>query len=157
MEAPFIHDTLRPFSTHSRQAVAAAWDRALYFAWRHSSVLWRNKTSAPGRCVPYESPALTVESTEPSLRNTFVLTSMRSPSPFRRLYRLHLSAQHSITIIMKPTTIRLNGRVEALLITHTWSRRRSHPMSIRSVPSNRHGDGGLDQVGLNCYKEGRYR
>ena len=30
-------------------------------------------------------------------------------------------------------------------------------MSFRSVPSIRYGDGGLDQVDLECYKEGRYR
>ena len=30
-------------------------------------------------------------------------------------------------------------------------------MSFRSVPSTHYGDDGLDQVGLDCYKERRYR
>ena len=29
-------------------------------------------------------------------------------------------------------------------------------MSFRSIPSSRYGGGGLDQVGLFCYGEGRY-
>ena len=29
-------------------------------------------------------------------------------------------------------------------------------MSFRSIPSSRYGRGGLDQVGLFCYDEGRY-
>ena len=82
---------------------------------------------------------------------------MRIPNRFRRLYRLHLSTQLPITTIMKLTTVRPDVRVEALLITNPWSWRKSHPMSFRSVPSTRYGDGGLDQDGLNCYKEGRYR
>ena len=86
-----------------------------------------------------------------------VLTSMRIPNRFRGLYRLHLSTQPPITIIMKLTTIRSDGRVEALLVTNPWSWRKSHPMSFRSVPSTRYGDGGLDQDGLDCYKEERYR
>ena len=106
--------------------------------------------------VPYEPPALTVESAEPRLSNT-IRTSMGIPNHARGLYRLHISAHPPNTIIMKLTTIRSDGRVEALLITHPWSWRTSHPMSSRSVPSTRYGDGGLDQVGLECYKEGRCR
>ena len=82
---------------------------------------------------------------------------MGIPNRFRGLYRLHLSTQPPITTIMKLTTIRSDGRVEALLITNPWSWRKSHPMSFLSVPSARHGDSGIDQDGLECYKEGRYR
>ena len=112
--------------------------------------------STPVSGVAYQPPAPTVESAEPILRNN-VLTSMRIPICFRRLYRLHFSTQPPITIIMKLTTIWSDGRVEALLITNSWSWRKSHPMSFRSVPSTRYGDGGFDQDGLECYKEGRYR
>ena len=82
---------------------------------------------------------------------------MRIPSRLRDLYRLHFSSHPPITIIMKLTTIRSDVRVEALLVTNPWSWRKSHPMSFRSEPSTRYGDGGLDQDGLECYKEGRYR
>ena len=30
-------------------------------------------------------------------------------------------------------------------------------MSFRGAPSSRYGGGGLDQAGLFCYEEGRYR
>ena len=86
-----------------------------------------------------------------------VLISMRIPNRFRGLYRLHLSTQPPITIVMKLTTIRSDGRVEAILITNSWSWRKSHLMSFRSVPSTRYGDCRLDQDSLDSYKEVRCR
>ena len=118
------------------------------------SVVSGGRNSTPVSGIPYEPPALTVESAELKLSNT-VLNLMRIPNRTRRLYCLHISAHPPNTIIMKLTTIRSDGRLEALLITHPWSWRRSHPMNFPSVPSTRYGDGGLDQDGLDCYKEGR--
>ncbi|SZF04262.1 unnamed protein product [Blumeria hordei] len=67
--------------------------------------------------VRYEPQELTVESAELRL-NTFVLTSMRIPNRLRGLYRLHLSAHSSFTIITKLMTIRSDGRDGALLVTN---------------------------------------
>lgn len=76
----------------------------------------RNPIPASG--VPYKPPALTVESVEPRLSNTFVFTSMRIPYRFRSLYRLHLQINSPVLTIMKLATIRSDGRVKALLITN---------------------------------------
>ena len=51
-------------------------------------------------------------------RIIFVLTLMGIPNRFRRLYRHHLSTHPPITNITELTTIRSDGRVGALLITH---------------------------------------
>ena len=86
-------------------------------------VLWLELTSfgglfsTPVSGVPYEPPALTVESAEPRLSNT-VITPMGIPNRFCGLYRLHPSIKLPIIIIMKLTTIRSDERVEALLITN---------------------------------------
>ena len=77
----------------------------------------RGLFSTPVIGVPYEPPVLTVESAEPRLSKK-VLTSMRIPSRFCGLYRLHLSTNSPITIITKLITIRLDDRVGALLINN---------------------------------------
>ena len=112
--------------------------------------------STPISGVPYEPPALAVGSAGPRLSNK-VLTSTRIPNRFHRLYRLHPSSHSPFTFITKLITIRSDVRVEALLITNPWSWRKSHPLSFLILSSSRYGDSGLDQVGLDCYKEGRYR
>lgn len=72
---------------------------------------------------------------------------------------------------MKPTTIRLDGKVEVLIIlsllllslvvfcgfffVFLW---RSHPISFQSILSFRYGACGLDQVSLSFYdEENRYK
>ena len=74
--------------------------------------------STPVSGVPYEPPALTVESAE-SRQGNKVLTSKRIPDRSRGLYHLYLSTHSPITIIMKLTTIRSNSRVEAIFVTNT--------------------------------------
>ena len=104
-----------------------------------SLMLFGRLFPTPFSGVPYEPPAFTVESAVPRLISKN-LTFMMIPFRFRSLYRLHLSTHSPITIIMKPWL---------------WGKR--HRMSFRSVSSTRDGDGGLDQVGLEYYKEVRFR
>lgn len=73
----------------------------------------------PAGGVPYQPPALIIESAWSSFSGTFVPSSMRIPRHFHDLYRLYLSEQNPITIIMVLITIR--WQFQSLSHRPTWA------------------------------------